>query len=73
MGIITIKCVKCGRKVFKYQKMGKGRLWRCWKGRIIEDHSVREGDVVKCTCGNVIGIDKGGYIRMRQSSFTISS
>ncbi|MCD6348374.1 MAG: hypothetical protein J7L91_01965 [Candidatus Korarchaeota archaeon] len=73
MRIITIKCAKCGRKVLKYQKMGKGRLWRCWKGRIIEDYSVHDGEEVKCKCGNIIGIDKGGYIRMRQSSFVISS
>ncbi len=73
MGIITVKCAKCGRKIFKYQKMGKGKLWRCWKSRIIEDYSIHDGDEVKCKCGNVIGVDKGGYIRLRQSAIIIRS
>ncbi len=73
MGIITVRCAKCGRKIFRYQKMGKGKLWRCWKSRIIEDYSVHDGDEVRCECGNVVGVDKGGYIRLRQSAIIIRS
>jgi len=68
--MITVKCAKCKRKIFKYQKIGKGRLWHCWKERIIEDYSIREGNQIKCKCGNLIGIDQGKWIKMRQNSFT---
>jgi len=70
--MIVIKCVKCKRKVFKYLKIGKGRLWHCWKERIIEDYSVKDGNEVKCQCGNVIGVNKGKYIKIKQRSFTYS-
>ena len=68
--MITVKCAKCKRKIFKYQKIGKGRLWHCWKERIIEDYSIREGNQIKCKCGNLIGIDQGKWIKIRQNSFT---
>ncbi|MCD6410120.1 MAG: hypothetical protein J7L98_07335 [Candidatus Verstraetearchaeota archaeon] len=66
----SIRCAKCGREVFRYLKFGKGHLWHCWKPRIVRDYSVREGNLVKCQCGNVIGFDVGIYIKLRQKSFT---
>ena len=45
--MIVVKCAQCKRKIFKYQKIGKGRLWHYWKDRIIEDYSVRDGNEVK--------------------------
>ncbi len=72
--IIRIRCTKCGEVVFRYQKMGKGRVWRCWRSRIVQDFSVREGDEVRCPrCGNLIGTDKGLFVKMRQSSFRVTS
>ena len=68
----TIKCVKCKSKIFKYRKIGKGRVLRCWFGRIEEDYSVRENDLVKCRCGNHIGTADNLKVRMKQSSFTFS-
>jgi hypothetical protein len=70
--MLTIKCAKCRQKLLKYRKIGKGRVLRCWYGRIEEDNTVREGDTVKCKCGNTIGTADGQKIRMRQSSFTSS-
>ncbi|RKY67765.1 MAG: hypothetical protein DRQ02_06330 [Candidatus Latescibacterota bacterium] len=70
--MIIVKCAKCKSKILKYQKVGKGRLWHCWKDRIIEDYSTRNGNKVKCQCGNLIGIDQGKWIKMRQCSFTYS-
>ena len=70
--MLTIRCSKCKRKLFKYRKIGKGRVLRCWKDRIVEDYTVHEGDVVKCSCGNTIGLDKGLFIKMKQSAFTYS-
>ena len=70
--MITIRCAKCRSKIFKYQKVGKGRLWHCWKDRIIEDYSSRDGNKIKCQCGNPIGIDEGKWIRMKQHGFNFS-
>ncbi len=67
--ILIVKCAACRQKIFKYEKIGKGKLLNCWKGRIIEDYSIREGNEVKCRCGNLIGIDEGRKIKMKQHSF----
>lgn len=63
---MIIKCDKCNNKIFKYLKIGKGRLWHCWKNRILEDYSIRDGDKVKCQCGNIVGIDQGKWIKMKK-------
>lgn len=70
--MITIRCAKCNRKVFKYLKIGKGRILRCYKSRVIKDYSIREKNEVKCHCGNLIGINEGEWIKMKQSSFIYS-
>jgi len=49
--------------------MGEARLWECWKFRIFDDYSVRVYNLVKCHCGNIVGIDEGDYIKMVQHSF----
>ncbi|MFP4546233.1 MAG: hypothetical protein ACLFPN_05215 [Methanomassiliicoccales archaeon] len=67
--MITIKCQRCGAKVFRYVKIGKGKVLRCYKDRIEKDHSVRKGEEVTCACGNVIGRDRGRWIDMDQSAF----
>lgn len=67
-----IRCAKCKKKIFKYHKIGKGRLLHCWKERITEDHSVRNGNEVECQCGNPVGTDEGRWIRLKQRSFTRS-
>jgi hypothetical protein len=70
--MFTIKCAKCKKKIFKYEKVGKGRLWHCWKERIKENYSVQDSQQVKCRCGALIGIDKGRNIAMKQQAFTSS-
>ena len=67
--MITIKCAKCKHKVFRYVKIGKGQVLHCWKERIVKDYSVHDGNEVKCQCGNLIGIDEGKQIKMKQHSF----
>ena len=68
----TIRCSKCHQKIFRYQKIGKGRILRCYKPRIVEDYSIREGNLIICQCGQLIGVDKGAYIKMKQSAFISS-
>ena len=70
--MLTIKCSRCKQKIFRYVKVGKGKLWHCWKDRIIEDFSVHDGKKVLCSCGNIIGIDEEKWIKLKQHSFTTS-
>jgi hypothetical protein len=51
-------------------KIGKGRVLHCWKDRIIKDYSLHDGKKITCKCGNLIGIDQGKWVKMRQRSFT---
>jgi hypothetical protein len=67
--MLTIKCAQCQAKIFKYVKIGKGKLWHCWKERIAEDYSMHNGRERKCLCGNVIGVDEGQWIKLKQHSF----
>ena len=67
--MLTIKCAKCKSKIFRYVKIGKGRILHCWKKRIIKDFSIHDGNKIKCKCGNIIGIDQEKWIKMRQKSF----
>ena len=70
--MITIKCAKCKQKVFKYVKIGKGKLWHCWKDRIIEDLCIHKDNNILCKCGNLIGIDEKKWIELKQHSILIS-
>lgn len=70
--MIIIKCSKCKSKIFKYNKIGKGRVLRCWNTRIIDDYSVRNGNEVLCQCGNLIGIEEPQCIKMKQNAFIYS-
>ncbi|OQY44031.1 MAG: hypothetical protein B6242_13520 [Anaerolineaceae bacterium 4572_78] len=69
--MLTIKCAACKRKLWKYDKIGKGHILRCYKERIIKVYSYeKEGNKIKCLCGKPIGIDKGKHINMISRSFT---
>ena len=70
--MIIIRCAKCNSKIFKYKKVGKGRLWHCWKERIIKDYSIRDGSSVKCQCGNVIGVVEGKWIKIYPVRYIIT-
>lgn len=71
--MLIIKCAKCKTKLFKYQKIGKGRVLRCWKARIHKSYIEQQSnDEVRCKCGNIFGVDEGGFIKMRQNAFIYS-
>jgi DNA-directed RNA polymerase subunit RPC12/RpoP len=70
--MLTIRCAKCGKRIFKYEKIGQGRLLHCWKDQIVEDRSVREGREVRCQCGSLVGLDEGKWIKMKRNSFARS-
>lgn len=75
--MLIIKCSRCKAKILKYKKIGKGRVLRCWEGRIRKMYGLLEGGRLICRkCGNVIGEvegnNRGTYIKMNQSEFTYS-
>jgi hypothetical protein len=70
--MLIIKCAKCKQKIFRYVKIGKGKLWHCWKDRIIEDFSIHDGKKILCKCGNLIGNDEEKWIKLKQHSFITS-
>jgi len=44
---VNIFCAKCNAQLLKYRKGGKGALVKCFKERIVENHTL-EG----CLCPN---------------------
>lgn len=71
--MLTIKCAACKRKLWKYEKYGKGEVLRCYKSRIVREYKYqRFDDKILCTCGVEIGIDKGSYIKMIKKGFVYS-
>jgi hypothetical protein len=70
--MLTIKCATCRSKIFKYRKIGKGKIITCWNARIINDYSQRENGQVKCRCGKIIGSEVVKGVRMKQGNFTFS-
>jgi len=70
--ILKIRCARCGTLLFVYLKVGEGRLWHCWRKRIIEDYTVKVGDDVKCPkCGAIVGLEKEAFINIKQRSIVV--
>lgn len=71
--MLTIKCAACKRKLWKYEKIGKGEVLRCYKSRIVREYEYRRnGDKILCVCGAEIGIDKGQHFKMIKKGFVYS-
>lgn len=70
--MITIRCAGCKNKLFKYHKVGKGRVIHCWDSRILKDYSVTCAGAVFCRCGNQVGQRVAKGIRMKRNAFTYS-
>jgi hypothetical protein len=71
--MLTIRCAGCKRKLWKYEKFGKGEVLRCYKNRIVVQYEFQHiGDKITCLCGKEIGIDKGSHIKMIKKNFVYS-
>ena len=71
--MLTLKCAACRKKLWKYEKIGQGEVLRCHKSRIATVYAMEERDgKIHCPCGNVVGIDKGSFIKMVFKGFTYS-
>lgn len=53
--IIKVKCAKCNKTLFEYQKDGPGWLKRCYLNRIISKTKFNPSKKLKC-CGVIIGL-----------------
>ncbi|AWL10971.1 hypothetical protein HMF8227_00475 [Saliniradius amylolyticus] len=45
---VDIYCAKCWTQLYKYRKGGKGALVKCFKERIVKDHTDQEGVCPGC-------------------------
>ncbi|WP_112478000.1 hypothetical protein [Vibrio variabilis] len=45
---VDIFCAKCGCKLYRYRKGGKGSLVKCFKERITEDNTKAVGVCPEC-------------------------
>jgi hypothetical protein len=72
--MLVLRCAACRKKLWRYDKVGKGEVLRCHKARIDRDYGncSTYGDKIHCICGNAIGIDKGSYYKMIGKAFTYS-
>lgn len=83
--VISIGCSNCEKQVLVYQKDGHGSLKRLYLNRILAPErlaklqdtmsSVKDMDMLKCGCGNELGMPmyhRGGRLAFRlfSSSFT---
>ncbi len=50
---VEIICTKCSTVLYKYRKGGKGALVKCFKERIVVDHTEEAGTCPEC--GSLFG------------------
>jgi hypothetical protein len=67
--MIVIKCARCKRKIIKYEKIGSGRVLRCFKARVSKYYTEPVNGNLVCKCGEMIGEDAGAWFQMRLDSF----
>ena len=72
--MLTIKCAKCKNKLFKYKKIGQGKVLRCYESKItrLYDGELREDNFVCKKCGNIVGQYDEGQLDMNADAFTYS-
>ena len=71
--MLLIRCAACREKLWKYVKRGPGEVLRCHRDRQTRIYELREsGGQVLCSCGKVVGRDRGSFIAMKQGAFVYS-
>ena len=72
--MLIIRCAACRKKLWRYDKIGKGEVLRCHKSSIEREFSncVKRSEVWKYICGKAIGVDMGTFIKMTSKAFTCS-
>ncbi|ACB86333.1 hypothetical protein [Natranaerobius thermophilus] len=72
--MLIIKCAFCKAKIFRYKKIGKGQVLRCYKDRInrVYQGQISDDELVCGKCGGRIGRVEDHKIKMDQNAFTYS-
>ncbi len=76
--MLTIKCARCKTKLFKYKKIGQGKVLRCYEKRIkrIYEAQVTDDQLLCGGCENTVGelVERGGrrHVKMNQMAFTFT-
>ncbi|HDM79229.1 MAG TPA: hypothetical protein ENG51_22615 [Deltaproteobacteria bacterium] len=69
--MLVLRCAACKKKLWRYDKIGPGKVLRCHKSRIDKFYHAYEKDGrIFCSCGRSIGIDMGSYYKMIARAFT---
>jgi len=69
--MLLIRCAACKKKLWRYDKIGRGEVLRCHKDRITKMfNSQINGHKIQCPFGKNIGIDKGSFYKMIARAFT---
>lgn len=71
--MLIIKCAKCKTKLFRYLKIGQGKVLRCHKSRIqrVYNEPLLKGEEVKCPkCKSVFAKDHPARYEMIREGFT---
>lgn len=71
--MLTIKCAYCKTKLYKYLKIGKGKVLRCHKDRIkkIYNMPIIDGEDVKCpNCEKTFAKNTEKFFDMNKDGFT---
>lgn len=61
---MTLKCKGCKKKLFKYKKIGKGKLIKMYKTKIRADNAIHKNGYVYCSCGKSFGRETKNYIKV---------
>jgi hypothetical protein len=69
---LCIQCNTCGSILFRYIKIGKGHLIRCWKNRMIDNTLIQEKNEYYCPCGKLIGTDEKVWIKLKKQQISIN-
>ncbi len=67
--MLIIKCSRCKKKIFKYQKIGSGAVLKCHFSKITEWLIEAPTTDLFCECNNKIGIKKDDCYKMIEKSF----
>ncbi len=70
--MLTIKCAYCKQKLFKYLKIGQGKVLRCHKKRVKKYYVplLIEKDIVKCpNCKSKFAKNEDTYFDMIRDGF----
>ena len=68
---LIIKCNQCNKVLFRYAKIGKGHLIRCWKNRIFDSCLIEKQHQYYCPCGCFVGTDQQVWIKLKKQHISI--